>query len=213
MLFGCLLLPAVFAAGAVNSHLENTSHDAQATRVLVLGDSISAAYGMSLEQGWVALLQERLRDEYPSLQMINGSISGETTVGGLQRLPALLSQHQPSLVIIELGGNDGLRGYPIKTLRENLRQLVALSQAAGARVILLPMQIPPNYGSRYTQAFYNSYKLVAEETGSHLGNFILDQVALDMQLMQPDGIHPTAAAQPKLADAVEKPLRQLLEGL
>lgn len=169
-------------------------------RMLVLGDSISAAYGMSLEQGWVALLAERLAGATPPWKVINASISGETTGGGLRRLPALLAQHDPAVVIIELGGNDGLRGFPLDAFRGNLEQLVALSQQAGAEVILVPMEIPPNYGARYTEGFRQSFVEVADRTGSTLAPFILDGVATDPQLMQADGIHPSPAAQPLLLD-------------
>ncbi|MEE4146540.1 MAG: arylesterase [Halieaceae bacterium] len=167
-------------------------------RILVLGDSISAAYGMSLEQGWVSLLARQLADTEPPTGVINASISGETTTGGLRRLPDLLSEHAPSLVIIELGANDGLRGYPIKQLRANLQNMVQLSRDSGAEVMLVAMEIPPNYGSRYTADFRDSYTEVARNTGSTLAPFLLDGVATDPALMQPDGIHPAVAAQPLL---------------
>jgi acyl-CoA thioesterase-1 len=170
--------------------------------VLVLGDSISAAYGMSLEQGWVNLLARRLREAHPGTDVLNASISGETTAGALRRLPALLEQHTPALVVIELGGNDGLRGFPLGSLRSNLTRLVEQSQAAGARVVLLPMEIPPNYGARYSRGFRESYQQVAGETGSALAPFPLAGVATDPAMMQADGIHPTAAAQPVLLERV-----------
>lgn len=174
----------------------------QEQRILVLGDSISAAYGMSLEQGWVALLQGQLQAQQPQHEVINASISGETTDGGLRRLPALLAQHDPNLVIIELGANDGLRGYPLKTLRSNLGKLVELSLNHGARVILLPMEIPPNYGARYTAGFRDSFVQVASATGSTLTPFLLEGVATDPKLMQGDGIHPNVQAQPLLLNNV-----------
>lgn len=167
-------------------------------RLLVLGDSISAAYGMSLEQGWVALLAQNLADREPAPEVINASISGETTGGGLRRLPALLAQHSPSLVILELGGNDGLRGFPLSALRSNLDQLVDLSQAAGAEVILVPMEIPPNYGARYTAGFRASFVDIAKATDSTLAPFLLEGVATNPALMQADGIHPSVEAQPLL---------------
>ena len=148
-----------------------------------MGDSISAAYGMSLEEGWVALLAGRLAERHPDYRVINASISGETSAGAASRLPALLEEHDPAVVIIELGGNDGLRGYPVKRLRENLRTMAELSRASGAEVLLLAMEIPPNYGSRYTQAFRSSFELVAEETGSALSPFMLDGVATDRNMM------------------------------
>lgn len=182
-----------------------------APRILVLGDSISAAYGMSLAQGWVALMSGNLMADYPGLTVVNASISGETSVGGLARLPALLSKHRPTLVIIELGGNDGLRGYPVKQLRQNLETMTRLSQEAGAAVMIMPMEIPPNYGTRYTQAFRDSFVHVAEQTGAALGPFILDGIAIDAQLMQSDGIHPKPAAQPAMAAIAEPHVRALLD--
>ncbi len=170
--------------------------------ILVLGDSISAAYGMSLEQGWVAQLAARLREQPVQTNVVNASISGETTAGGLRRLPALLQEHQPKVVILELGANDGLRGFPLKTLHDNLTQLVQLSQQAGARVILLPMEIPPNYGPRYTMGFRESFTLVAKSTDSVLAPFLLDGIATDPKFMQSDGIHPTVAAQTLILDNV-----------
>jgi acyl-CoA thioesterase-1 len=164
----------------------------------VFGDSISAAYGMSLEQGWVAQLASRLETQSPRYSVVNASISGETTAGGLRRLPELLQEHQPRVVIIELGANDGLRGYPLGTLQSNLTQLVTLAQETGATVILLPMEIPPNYGTRYTAGFRESFRQVAGDTDSVLAPFILDGVATDPTLMQVDGIHPTVEAQPLL---------------
>lgn len=163
--------------------------------LLVVGDSISAAYGMSLEEGWVALLARRLEQSHPGAEVINASISGETTGGALRRLPALLQQHSPGIVLIELGGNDGLRGFPIKSFRQNLASLAEQSTAAGARVIILPMEIPPNYGTRYTSSFRESYAMVAEQNNGILAPFILDTIATDPVLMQPDGIHPKPEAQ------------------
>jgi acyl-CoA thioesterase I len=164
-------------------------------RILVLGDSISAAYGMSLEQGWVALLEARLATDTSPVEVVNASISGETTAGGLRRLPALLTLHEPTLVVIELGPNDGLRGYPLDRLRSNLQQLVTLSKDAGASVILVPMEIPPNYGSRYTAGFRDSFTDVAASTGAALAPFLMNGVATDPEMMQADGLHPTVEAQ------------------
>lgn len=181
--------------------------------ILVLGDSISAAYGMSLEQGWVALLAKKLEDAEQPYAVVNASISGETTAGGLRRLPDLLKQHKPRLVIIELGANDGLRGFPLGTLRGNLANLVELSQDAGARVILLPMEIPPNYGTRYTSGFRQSYVQVATDTGSAITPFVMDGVATNPALMQGDGIHPSVEAQPKLLDNVLPTVTEILAQL
>lgn len=182
----------------------------RAQGVLVLGDSISAAFGMSLDQGWVALMARQLAESHPDTPVVNASISGETTAGGLRRLPSLLQEHRPDVVVIELGGNDGLRGYPIPSLRDNLRQMVQLSQQAQAQVLLLPMEIPPNYGSRYTAAFRDSYRQVAESQGAVLGPFLLNGVATVDGMMQPDGIHPTVAAQPLMARTVLPALEPLL---
>jgi acyl-CoA thioesterase-1 len=186
---------------------------ARENNILVLGDSISAAYGMSLQQGWVALLAQQLQEQHPQYTVINASISGETTNGGLRRLPALLEQHSPSLVLIELGANDGLRGFPLATLRDNLASLVAMSQAAGARVILLPMEIPPNYGARYTSGFRQSYVTIARETNSAITPFVMDGVATDSKLVQADGIHPTVEAQPMLLDNVLPTVMEALAAL
>ena len=204
LILGCLLL----AAFAVNVHANqqaNQQADQQADQqvgqqvgqqnMLVLGDSISAAYGMSLQQGWVAQLSDELREQYPALNIVNASISGETAAGGLRRLPALLAEHNPSLIIIELGANDGLRGYPLETLRKNLTALTVMAQNNGAKVILVPMEIPPNYGSRYTAGFRDSFREVAKETNSILAPFLLDGVAINPALMQADGLHPTVEAQ------------------
>lgn len=182
-----------------------------AQRLLVLGDSISAAYGMSLHEGWVTLLDERLAQRDPPVQVINASISGETTGGALRRLPALLEEHQPDIVLIELGGNDGLRGFPVASLRSNLTQLATQSRDSGARVIIVPMEIPPNYGSRYTQSFRQTFPEVANETGSLLSAFILDAVATSAQLMQADGIHPTAGAQQQMLDNVFPAIEEALK--
>ncbi|MEZ5570046.1 MAG: arylesterase [Halioglobus sp.] len=179
--------------------------------ILVLGDSISAAYGMSLEQGWVALLEKELARQGKPVTLVNASISGETTAGGLRRLPALLADHTPTLVLIELGANDGLRGYPLQGLRDNLRRMVEAAQRAGARVLLLPMEIPPNYGARYAQGFRDAFASVAEETGAELAPFILEAFATDPAMMQADGIHPTSAAQPLMLQAVMPSILKLLE--
>lgn len=161
---------------------------------------------MSLEQGWVSLLAAEL----PDTDVINASISGETTGGALRRLPALLERHQPAVVVLELGGNDGLRGFPIGTLRGNLQQLAELSGEAGARVIILPMRIPPNYGRRYAEQFYASFEQVADSTGSLLAPFILDGIAANGDLMQADGIHPRALAQAQMLSNVLPAIREAL---
>lgn len=184
---------------------------AQEHRLLVLGDSISAAYGMSLQQGWVSLLEQRLRADGHSVAVVNASISGETSAGGLKRLPALLAEHTPQAVIVELGGNDGLRGYPVPLLRQTLIDIVTAAQNGGARVLLLPMEIPPNYGARYTRAFRQTYIDVATATGCTPGPFILEGIATDPQLMQEDGIHPTSAAQPIIVNNIYSAVLTLLQ--
>ncbi len=173
----------------------------QGRTLMVLGDSLSAGYGIELDQGWVKLLEQKLRRE-EGFEVVNASVSGETTSGGLARLPALLKAHHPELVIIELGGNDGLRGQPTKGMQRNLTSMVALSRAAGAKVLLLGMRIPPNYGPRYTEAFFNVYAKVAEAEAVPLVPFFLEGVATNDQLMQKDGIHPKASAQPLMLENV-----------
>jgi acyl-CoA thioesterase-1 len=200
------LLRQYILAGLLGLSLAFASQ-ARAGTVLVVGDSISAAYGMSLEQGWVALLASHLDGH----SVVNASISGDTTSGALRRLPTLLQEHKPSVVILELGGNDGLRGYPINQFRDNLLKLVTLSTEAGARVVLLPMEIPPNYGTRYTGSFRASYPLVAEQTEAALGPFILDGIATNPALMQADGIHPRAEAQPMMLANVQTVIEAALE--
>jgi len=188
-----------------------TTAQAPTPRILVLGDSISAAYGMSLEQGWVTKMSQRLADDAVPTEFINASISGETSGGALKRLPKLLESHAPAVVIIEIGGNDGLRGYPLDKLKKNLSRLVLLSEEAGARTILVPMEIPPNYGRRYTAGFRNLYPAIADETGATLSPFIMDGVATQPTLMQDDGIHPTAEAQPLLVDNMMPTIREALQ--
>jgi len=178
--------------------------------ILVLGDSISAAYGMPLEQGWVALLEQKLEQEAVPHAVVNASISGDTSAGGLRRLPSLLKRYQPDIVIIELGGNDGLRGYPIGQLQDNLAALIRLSESAGAKVLILPMEIPPNLGKFYVDAFRASFPQAIEGTDAILGQFPLASVATNPALMQADGIHPTAKAQPLIVSTVWIDLKALL---
>ncbi|HTV96823.1 MAG TPA: arylesterase [Steroidobacteraceae bacterium] len=181
--------------------------------ILVFGDSISAGYGLPrVEQGWVALLQARLKQEGYGDEVVNASVSGETTAGGLARLPRALSLHHPAIVILELGGNDGLRALPIAQMRGNLSRMIDLSRAAGARVLLLGMRIPPNYGPQYTVEFSGVYASLAAAKHVALVPFLLSGVALDAALMQADGIHPNEAGQPKLLATVWPVLAPLLEG-
>lgn len=183
---------------------------ANANTILVMGDSLSAGYGIDLQDGWVQKLRTQLEQTHPSYQVINASVSGETTTGGRARLSKLLKTHQPSIAIIELGGNDGLRGQPLNIVRDNLRDMIEQSQQANAQVVLVGMQIPPNYGARYTQAFSELFAELAEEHETALVPFLLDGVALDKSLMQNDSIHPTAEAQPRILDNVWPVLEPLL---
>lgn len=178
-------------------------------RILVMGDSLSAGYGIDLKDGWVNLLQERLSLQTP-YDVVNGSVSGETTGGGLARLPALLKEHQPAIVILELGGNDGLRGHPLPVMRENLEKMIELSQAANAQVLLLGMQIPPNYGPRYTRLFHKTYVDLSQKYQLNFVPFFLEGVGGNPELMQRDGIHPTADAQPLMLEHVWKALEPML---
>jgi acyl-CoA thioesterase-1 len=170
--------------------------------ILVLGDSLSAAHGIARNQGWVTLLAERMAQKTPPWKVINASISGETTSGGLTRLPALLTAQRPQWVLIELGANDGLRGLPLKIIRQNLHSLIQQSQASGARVILIGMMLPPNYGFAYTTPFTAMYQQLAEEQRLPLVPFLLQDIATDPALMQADGLHPAAAAQSRVFENV-----------
>lgn len=181
-----------------------------ARTILVLGDSLSAAYQMDVRAGWVALLEQRLAQQKLDYQIVNASISGDTTANGLARLPPLLKKHHPAIVVIELGGNDGLRGLPLEQMKHNIRTLAAKAKSAGAKVLLLGIRLPPNYGSRYTERFQQVYKEVAAEQRVALLPFILDGVGGDRALMQQDGIHPSAEAQPRVLENVWGELRKLL---
>ncbi|NQD81200.1 arylesterase, partial [Pseudomonas sp. CrR14] len=183
---------------------------AQAATVLVVGDSISAAFGMDTRQGWVHLLDERLKKEGFEHQLVNASISGDTSAGGAARLPALLAEHSPDVVIVELGGNDGLRGLPPKQLQQNLASMIDASREAGAKVLLLGMRIPPNYGERYTTAFAKVFDDVAAEKSVPLVPFLLEGVGGVDALMQDDRVHPAVEAQPLLLENVWPALKPLL---
>jgi acyl-CoA thioesterase-1 len=178
--------------------------------LLVVGDSISVGFGLDTQGGWVALLQERLKQEGFDHQVVNASISGDTSSGGVARLPALLAEHQPQWVIVELGGNDGLRGQSLAQLQQNLAEMAAKSQEVGAKVLILGMKLPPNYGQRYTTAFADVFPKVASEMSTALVPFLLEGSAGMPGMTQADGIHPTAAAQPILLDNVWPTLKPLL---
>ncbi|WP_373187111.1 arylesterase [Halopseudomonas sp.] len=175
---------------------------ASAEGILIVGDSISAALGLEISEGWVRLLEERLEAKGESVPVVNASVSGDTTAGGVARLPRLLERHQPDLVVIELGGNDGLRGMRPANMQQNLSQMVERAQEAGADVLLLGMQLPPNYGPRFTEAFAQVFIDVSEEHQVPLVPFLLAGIAgeADRSLMQADGIHPAAKSQPLILD-------------
>ncbi|GAB6067229.1 arylesterase [Methylothermus subterraneus] len=177
-----------------------------AATVLVLGDSLSAAYGIPAEQGWVALLTQ----EHKDVRFVNASVSGETTLGGRRRLPALLAQHRPQVVILELGGNDGLRGISPAQTEQNLAAMIEAALAAKAKVLLLGMKVPTNYGPKFAAMFEAVYRRLAQRYPVTLLPFFLEEVALDAELMQADGIHPNLKAQPLLAQRVWQALESLL---
>lgn len=176
----------------------------------MLGDSISAGYGMPIEKGWVHLLQQTLNEQHNTYTLINQSISGDTTAGGLARIDKILEQHKPKIVLLELGANDGLRGMPPTLIKNNLRELITRIQKTNAQVLLLSMRIPSNYGKRYTDMFYNNYPDLAEEMGIPFVPFILEDVALVQGMMQQDGLHPNEKAQPIIAERVREYLAPLL---
>jgi len=178
--------------------------------ILVLGDSLSAAYNMELDQAWPSLLQDRLTEDGYAYRVFNSSIVGDTTQSGLTRLPRLLSDYQPTVVIIELGGNDGLRGLPLGVTRSNLESMIDQSLAIGASVVLAGIHIPPNYGKTYTERFSKMYQELAVEYDVQFIPFLLEGIALDPSLMLEDGIHPTSAAQPLIVDTVLRALDPVL---
>ncbi|MGY6217243.1 arylesterase [Methylolobus aquaticus] len=182
-----------------------------AQTVLVLGDSLSAGYGLSsVDQGWVFLLQQRL--EVNGDRVVNASISGDTTSGGRARLPGLLAEHKPGLVLVELGANDGLRGLSPAQMKTNLNEIIGQSRAAGAAVVLIGMRLPPNYGRRYAEAFEGVFPVLAKESGVPLVPFMLDGVGGQTQYMQADGLHPNESAQPVIFDNVWRAVQPLVGG-
>jgi len=200
-MFRVLLLLALFSPAAL----------AAQPVLLVVGDSLSAGYGIARQDAWTSLLQERLAGAGFPHRVVNASISGDTTRGGLARLPAAIEEHSPQIVILELGGNDGLRGIPVVEIRRNLAEMIRISQAEGARVLIAGIHIPPNYGPRYTEEFHRVYHDLAAEYGTALVPFILDGVALEDGLMQADGLHPNAAGQPLILDNVWPELMPVLK--
>jgi acyl-CoA thioesterase-1 len=195
VLFFCLILPGSGIAAGV---------------VLVFGDSISAGYGLPREAAWVSLLERRLLQAAPGYKVVNASISGETTLGGRNRIEAALKTHRPAVVIVELGGNDGLRGAPIAAITENLEHIIEASQRSGARVVLVGMRLPPNYGTAYTEKFQQAYQTLAARHRTALVPFIFDGFADRREYFQPDGIHPTAGAQAFMLENVWNALAPLV---
>lgn len=185
--------------------------DEAAPQILVLGDSLSAAYNMETGAAWPSLLEARLKEDGYDWRVFNSSITGDTTQGGVSRLPRLLERYAPGIVILELGGNDGLRGLPPGVTRENLAAMIEMSQKAGARVLLAGIRIPPNYGTQYVERFERIYPELSEQYGTALVPFFMDGVALDPLMMQDDGVHPSVEAQPLLLDNLWPVLQPLLE--
>ncbi len=183
------------------------------TRILVVGDSLSAEYGLRRGTGWVSLLAQKLKPLFPAAQIVNASISGDTTSGGRSRLASLLARDHPQIVVIELGGNDALRGLALSMSQDNLTKMVEQAQQAGAKVIVVGMQIPPNYGRDYGLAFKTMFSKVSEATHSALVPFLLEGVGPQNEMFQPDGIHPNESAQPIMMETVLKVLLPVLKGL
>jgi len=186
------------------------AHSQQDT-IVVLGDSLSAAYGIAPQKGWVNLLQQRLDNGSHRYRVINASISGETSAGGVSRLPRLLAKHQPQIVIIALGANDGLRGLSLNTMQNNLAQMIDQARQAHAKVLLVGMQLPPNYGQQFSQLFFGSFEKLAAEKGTAYAPFLLAGVASDKNLFQADGLHPLAETQPVMLENVWPGLEPLLQ--
>tara|TARA_Y100000996_G_scaffold54609_1_gene37180 strand:- start:1 stop:615 length:615 start_codon:yes stop_codon:yes gene_type:complete len=188
----------------------STYSDIKTESLLIYGDSISAGYGMSKEKQWSVILQEKINKENLNIKIINSSISGETTSGGLARISQTIKSIKPDYLLLELGGNDALRGYPPKQIAANLDKMIKIADSADVKVLLMQIRIPPNYGSRYQKAFESIYSNIASETSATLIPFMLEEVALNEELMLPDGIHPKASAQPLIADYVYRQLKPLL---
>ncbi|MEO1889270.1 MAG: arylesterase [Cycloclasticus sp.] len=202
---------AKFCSVVLLAILTSVSTVSSANTIVVLGDSISAAYNMPEEKGWVNVLQQTLNENDLPYTLINKSISGDTTSGGLARIDKALEQHKPEIVLLELGANDGLRGFPPFLIKKNLRELIKRCQESGAQVLLLSMRIPTNYGKRYTDMFYNNYPDLAEEMDIPFVPFILEDVSLAQDMMQSDGLHPNEKAQPIIAEKVWGYLEPLIK--
>ncbi|QUX91845.1 arylesterase [Marinomonas sp. A3A] len=184
-----------------------------ASTLLVMGDSLSAAYNLRQQDGWVSLLKNQLSQSHPEIQVINASVSGETTQGGLSRFNDLLATHKPDIVVLELGANDALRGYPLDQTTLNLEKMIEQAQKSGAVVLLIGNQIPQNYGKRYTQMFFNLYKDIASKYSLAYLPFMLENVALNKDLMQSDGLHPNKAGQPIVLQNILPHLQPLLDNI
>ncbi|WP_175493060.1 arylesterase [Achromobacter sp. NFACC18-2] len=212
-LFSRLLLVTAFATASAAPALAQTAAAAQGSAprtVLVVGDSLSAEYGIKRGTGWVPLLSARISEQYPKFQVVNASISGDTTSGGVARLPALLRQHAPAVVVLELGANDALRGLPLNMTEQNLRTMAQAARKADADVLIVGMQIPPNYGRDYAQRFAAVFSKVAKDEKARLVPFLMEGIATNRAMFQADGIHPNEDAQPQLLDNVWPALRPLL---
>ena len=203
MLYRLKILFLLIPLWVYSDHLQ-----AQEVRLLILGDSLSAAYNLKQEDGWVALLQNTWSEQ--NIKIINASISGETSVGGLQRLKRILEQHSPTHLYLELGANDGLQGFPVNKMKQNLAEIIRIAQSGNIKVILQEMRIPTNYGPRYTRIFTASYAQLGEEFSVPVIPFFLQDIALNKELMQRDGLHPNKEAQPMLAELMAKNLKPLL---
>ncbi|MGM0631298.1 MAG: arylesterase [Pseudomonadota bacterium] len=195
----CLFLALLLVIRSVSANVS----------LVVLGDSLSAGYGLSQEQTWVAELDRRWESSHPDINIINASISGETTRGGLRRLEGVLERHKPDALFIELGGNDGLRGFDLNTVRSNLKQIIDQAQQQGVKVALSQVMVPPNYGQRFAEQFRQVFEEVAKEENVTLIPFFMEEIATNADYVQDDGIHPTAEAQPKIADFLEPYLLEL----
>ncbi len=178
--------------------------------LLILGDSLSAAYGIPIESGWVALLEQRLAQQDYAFTVVNASISGETTLGARTRLPSILERQQPDITIIELGGNDGLRGFTFNEIENNLTAIISLLKQSHSRILLVPMQLPPNYGQTYNQKFRKIYERLSRQDDVWLSQFILQDIAINQRLMQADGIHPVAEAQTLMLENIWPDLQAML---
>ncbi|EPJ43700.1 MAG: lysophospholipase L1 and related esterase [Osedax symbiont Rs1] len=188
-----------------------STQSAAAKTLLVLGDSLSAAYNMQPQQGWVALMAERIALQHPAVKVVNASISGETTSGGLTRLPELLDRHQPDYIVLELAANDGLRGMPLQIIKKNLKQLIGLSKQVPAQVLILGVRLPTNYGPRYTEQFFRLFAELAQQQSISIVPFFMQGIALQSALMQADGLHPNARAQPFILENVWPAVNEMLE--